>query len=102
MNRKDFIRTSALATGALISRPFITYASQSKYKIALIGSGWWGTNILREAIKSGECQVVALCDVDDRQLKKCLEEVTKLCDDRPKTYKNYQELLQKEKLIYLS
>ena len=97
MNRKDFIRTSALATGALISRPFITYASQSKYKIALIGSGWWGTNILREAIKSGECQVVALCDVDDRQLKKCLDEVTKLCDDRPKTYKNYQELLHKEK-----
>ncbi len=97
MNRKDFIRTSALATGALISRPFITYASQTKYKIALIGSGWWGTNILREAIKSGECQIVALCDVDDRQLKKCLDEVTKLCTDRPKTYKNYQELLQKEK-----
>jgi predicted dehydrogenase len=97
MNRKDFIRTSALATGAVLARPFITYASQSKYKIALIGSGWWGTNILREAIKSGECQVVALCDVDDRQLKKCLEEVTKLCNDRPKTYKNYQELLQKEK-----
>ena len=97
MNRKDFLRTSALVTGAVLTRPFITYASQTKYKVALIGTGWWGTNILREAIKSGECQVVALCDVDERQLKKCLEEVTKLCDDRPKTYKNYQELLQKEK-----
>lgn len=97
MNRKDFLRTSALATGAVLTRPFITYASQSKYKLALIGTGWWGTNILREAIKSGECQVVALCDVDDRQSKKCLEEVTKLCSDRPKIYKNYQELLHKEK-----
>ena len=97
MNRNEFLKTSILATSALITRPLITYAVQTKYRIALIGSGWWGTNILREAIKSGECQVVALCDVDDRQLKKCLEEVKKLCSDSPKTYKNYQELLLKEK-----
>ena len=97
MNRNEFLKTSILATSALITRPLITYAAQTKYRIALIGSGWWGTNILREAIKSGECQVIALCDVDDRQLKKCLEEVKKLCSDSPKTYKNYQELLIKEK-----
>lgn len=97
MNRKDFIRTSALATGALVSRPFITYASQSKYKTALIGTGWWGTNIVREAIKSGECQIVAVCDVDDRQIKQCLAEMGKLTSDQPKVYKNYQELLHKEK-----
>src|SRR6218665_2942003 len=97
MNRKDFIRTSALATGALVSRPFITYATQAKYKTALIGAGWWGTNIVREAIKSGECQIVAVCDVDDRQIKQCLGEIGKLTNDQPKIYKNYQELLQKEK-----
>ena len=97
MNRKDFIRTSALATGALVSRPFITYATQAKYKTALIGAGWWGTNIVREAIKSGECQIVAVCDVDDRQIKQCLGEIGKLTNDQPKIYKNYHELLQKEK-----
>jgi predicted dehydrogenase len=97
MNRKDFIRTSALATGALVSRPFITYATQAKYKTALIGAGWWGTNIVREAIRSGECQIVAVCDVDDRQIKQCLGEIGKLTNDQPKIYKNYQELLQKEK-----
>lgn len=97
MNRKSFLKTSALAAGAIISRPLITLASQSKYKLALIGSGWWGTNILREAIRSGECQLVALCDVDERQVKKCLEEVNKLTNDQPKVYKNYQELLHKEK-----
>lgn len=97
MNRNKFLKTSILATSAILSRPLITYSAQTKFRLALIGSGWWGTNILREAIKSGECQVVALCDVDDRQLKKCLEEVKKLCSDSPKTYKNYQELLFKEK-----
>jgi FlaA1/EpsC-like NDP-sugar epimerase len=96
MNRKSFLKTSALAAGAIISRPLITLASQSKYKLALIGSGWWGTNILREAIRSGECQLVALCDVDERQVKKCLEEVNKLTNDQPKVYKNYQELLHKD------
>lgn len=97
MNRKDFLRTSALATGAVLARPFITFSQQTKYKTALIGSGWWGTNILREAIRAGESQVVALCDVDERQLKKCAEEVGELCSDKPKLYQDYKELLAKEK-----
>ncbi|MFN3848355.1 MAG: Gfo/Idh/MocA family protein [Spirosomataceae bacterium] len=97
MNRQEFLRTSALAGAAVLARPFITFAHQSKYRVALIGSGWWGTNILREAIRSGETQVVALCDVDESQLKKCQEEVNKLCNDQPKLYKDYRELLQKEK-----
>ena len=41
------------------------------YRTALIGSGWWGTNILREAAASGRCKIVALVDVDKRQLAKC-------------------------------
>ena len=73
MNRNTFLKTTALATGALFAKPFISYANQQKYKVALIGSGWWGTNILREAIKSGECQIVALCDVDERQVKKMFD-----------------------------
>ena len=97
MNRNTFLKTTALATGALFAKPFISYASQQKFKVALIGSGWWGTNILREAIKSGECQIVALCDVDERQVKKCLTELNKLSNDQPKIYYNYQELLHKEK-----
>lgn len=97
MNRETFLKTSALATAGLLGRPFITFSQVSKYRTALIGSGWWGMNILREAIRAGESQVVALCDVDTRQLEKTKQEVGKLCTDSPKLYTDFRELLAKEK-----
>ncbi|WP_128543205.1 Gfo/Idh/MocA family protein [Larkinella soli] len=97
MNRSDFLKSSALAGAALAARPFITYAQQSTYRTALIGSGWWGNNILRCAMQAGQSKVVALCDVDQRQLTKTAEEVGKLTSDKPKLYRDYRELLSKEK-----
>jgi predicted dehydrogenase len=98
MKRQEFIKSTVIAGMAVMGRPFITFASQQKYKVALVGSGWWGMNILREAIKSGECQVVALCDVDQNQLKVANDEVNKLCNDQPKQYLDYRELFKKEQL----
>jgi predicted dehydrogenase len=97
MNRRDFLHTSAFATAAVAAHPFIVAKRPAKYKTALIGSGWWGTNILREGIKTGQIQVVALCDVDQNQLKNCRTEVDKLCTDQPKTYTDYRECIAKEK-----
>ena len=97
MKRKDFIRTSALLSAGILTRPFITYAGASKYKVALIGSGWWGTNILRAAVASGEVEVVALCDADENQLLKCEADLKNWCTDSPKKYKHYKECIQKSK-----
>ncbi len=98
LSRRGFVQSS-LAAGAALSAPHLLLASKAekKYRTALIGSGWWGTNILREAIGSGECQVAALCDVDDHQLELALAEVGKLSSDQPKRYKDYRELLDREK-----
>ncbi len=68
-----------------------------KYKTALIGSGWWGMNILRCAIEAGESKVVALCDVDQNLLDPAAAEVERLTGDRPKRYRDYRELLSAEK-----
>ena len=69
-----------------------------KYRTALVGSGWWGMNILTcGAIESGECQVAALCDVDERQLEAAAAKVQELTGDQPKRYKDYRELLAREK-----
>ncbi|MCC6727211.1 MAG: Gfo/Idh/MocA family oxidoreductase [Saprospiraceae bacterium] len=94
MNRRHFIKNSSLAGLALTAHPFIVRKRVSKYSVALIGSGWWGTNILREAIRSGEVQVVALCDVDLEQIKKCDAEVQRLCTDRPKHFTDYRECIK--------
>jgi predicted dehydrogenase len=98
MNRRAFLRTGA-ATGMLLaSAPAIIGQSEGKkYKTALIGCGWWGKNILREAIASKNCKVVGLCDVDANDLEITAEQVNDLNGDKPKSYRNHLELLEKEK-----
>jgi len=102
MNRTDFLKTSALAGASLITDPlevraFITRKAAEKYRTAVVGSGWWGGNILRCAVQAGESKIVALCDVDTRQLKKTSEELSKLTTDQPKLYQDYREMLAAEK-----
>ena len=98
MNRRAFVNTAA-ATGMATQVPLLARPGKSgkKYRAALIGSGWWGMNILREAMASGTIQVVALNDVSDDALEVAAEEVQDLSGTQPKTYKDYRELLEKEK-----
>ncbi|HEY3129398.1 MAG TPA: Gfo/Idh/MocA family oxidoreductase [Acidobacteriota bacterium] len=96
MNRRSFIRSS-VAAGMAFSAVPIFGANNDKYRTALLGSGWWGMNILHEAMASGECKVVAMCDVDQNQLDPAAANVEKLSGDQPKAYKDFRELLAKEK-----
>ena len=102
MNRSDFLKTSALAGATLITDPaevraFITRQPARKFRTAVVGSGWWGTNILRCAVQAGESKIVALCDVDTRQLETAGDELAKLTSDKPKLYRDYREMLATEK-----
>jgi predicted dehydrogenase len=100
MNRRHFIKTSAAASVAYsaFSLPLISVAGKTRpYRTALVGSGWWGMNILREAIAAGESKVVALCDVDQNMLTAAALEVGKLNGDKPKKYGDYREMLAREK-----
>jgi predicted dehydrogenase len=100
MNRRDFIKTSASASAAYSALPLmpaLNFDKTKKYRTALIGSGWWGMNILRSAMAAGESKVVAMCDVDQNQLLPASAEVQKLSGDKPKQYKDFRELLVKEK-----
>ena len=90
MNRRIFFQTALSATPLLI-------AQGKKYKTALIGSGWWGMNIMREALASGECSAVALADPDPSQMDKAGAEIVKLSSDQPRRYKDYREMLKKER-----
>jgi predicted dehydrogenase len=95
LHRRTFLSSTAAAT-ALLAAPKIHAASKTKqYRTALIGSGWWGMNILREALAAGQTKVVALCDVDSDRLELAAEEVEDLCGDQPRTYADYRELFDK-------
>ena len=98
ITRREFVRASA-AAGAVLAAPAVITAAKAaaRYRTALVGSGWWGMNIFREALASGECQAVALCDVDDNQLEPALAEVGKLTSDQPRRYKDFRLLLERER-----
>lgn len=99
LNRRQFIQTTTASGIALASTPFIHAAPKDKqYRTALIGSGWWGMNILKEAMAGGQCKPVALCDVDQDAMELAVEEVNDLSGNTPTTYTDFRELLDREKI----
>jgi len=97
VTRRHFLGASAAAPLAFAA-PAVHGAEKNKrYRTALVGSGWWGMNILRTAIAAGDVYVVALADVDRNQLDPAVADVEKLTGSAPKEYKDYRELLDAEK-----
>ena len=97
-NRRQFLRTTTAAALAFSAAPLLrAQVPGRKYRTALIGCGWWGNNILGEAMASGECRITALCDVDRRFLDRTAARVKKELGDDAKPYEDYRELLAKEK-----
>ena len=86
-------QTSAAASASYLGIPLIK-TNKEPYRIVLIGSGWWGMNILREAVRSGKVKLVGLCDVDQSQLKKATDEIKEWNGDTPKWYTDYRECIQ--------
>lgn len=101
IQRRRFLQAAA-ASAATASLPLNRAArvhAQSKgkiYRTALIGSGWWGMNILRQALAAGNTKCVALCDVDQDRLELAAEEVGELTSDSPKCYGDFRELLDQQ------
>ncbi len=99
IHRRSFLKTSVAGSVALAAPALIAAEQKSgkKYRTALIGSGWWGMNILGEAMRSKQSKVVGLCDVDQRQLDPAAARVEQDTGDQPRQYTDYRELLEKEK-----
>jgi predicted dehydrogenase len=98
--RREFIHSSlaAGAAAAALAAPAVHAQDKAKkYRTALIGTGWWGMNILGEAVASDQCQVVAMCDVDESQMKGAIEKLSAKTSDQPKRYGDFRELLDREK-----
>ncbi len=99
MNRRSFLQTS-LAAGSLAALTIKVRGAVPagrKFRTALVGAGWYGNNIVLEAMASGRCQIVGVCDVDRRNLEPTLERVAKLSGDQARGYRDFRELIDKEK-----
>src|SRR4026208_2223989 len=96
-SRRKFLKNAALTTAGfyivprhVLGRGYI--APSDKLNIAGIGVGGKGQSDLAEFAKSPKANIVALCDVDDRQAKKSRERFP-----QAKYYKDFREMLDKEK-----
>src|SRR6195952_743386 len=95
-SRRDFLKSSSLAAAGffivprhVLGRGFT--APSDKLRIAGIGAGGKGESDLSEFSKSPNADIVFLCDVDDRQIKKSVERFPKA-----KRYYDWREMLEKE------
>jgi len=60
MNRRSFLSTT-VSSSLLASAPYVIGQSTDRvYRAALIGSGWWGMNLLTEGLASKRLKCVAL------------------------------------------
>lgn len=104
-NRRHFLRSAAAAAAfSSAAGPLILAQPKSgkRYRTVLIGSGWWGMNILHTALEEGSCEVVALCDVDADALEVSADEVESLTGTLPPTYRDYREMLDAVKNIEIA
>lgn len=111
MQRRKFLTTTAAATamtttGLLNQTRALgavhTFDESKKYRVGLIGTGWYGkVDLFRlMAVAGDEVEVVGLCDVD----KNMLSEAAKLTverqksDKQPALYGDYRKLLADQDL----
>ncbi len=94
MNRRDFLCASAASLAALQTRAFAAEGDKP-LRVALVGCGWYGKTDLCHLMQVAPVEVVALCDVDRRQLDGAVELVAKRqpSGKRPPTFGDYRKLL---------
>ena len=99
MNRRTFLEKASMSSAALISTFYIpTLAQNKKLKVGLIGCGWYGMVITKAALKVGGVEITGICDVDTEHLENSASEIEELQGKKPKTYKDYRDLINQKSL----
>ena len=103
MHRRTFIKGAgaSLALAALQSSGMPVFLHDDKvYRVALIGTGWYGKSDLFRLIQVSPVEVVALCDVDQHKLTEAGDMVSKRQKSgrKPKLYSDHQKMLAENQL----
>lgn len=102
IDRRHFLHgaTAALALTTLRANGMNLMTSDKPMSAALIGTGWYGKSDLFRLIQVAPVEVVALCDVDQKQLEGAAQLVSQRqkSKKKPKLYTDYQKMLAENKL----
>jgi predicted dehydrogenase len=96
MNRRDFIKGSAAAIALSRVPKYAEQLAETRKRVGLIGTGWYGKTDLLRMIQVAPVEVVSLCDVDTRMLSDAADLVAtrQKSKQRPRTYSDWRELLK--------
>ncbi|MCX6906622.1 MAG: Gfo/Idh/MocA family oxidoreductase, partial [Verrucomicrobia bacterium] len=97
--RRAFLKSSAAVGLALVAPAIFGQSPTKKYRVALIGCGWYGTSDLLRLIQVAPVEVVGLCDPDKKMLAATSELVCQRqkLSKGPPTYGDYREMLRQQK-----
>src|SRR5690349_21309662 len=97
IGRRGLLRSAACAAlGVSTLHSYADEFQEKKYRVGLIGSGWYGKCDLFRLIQVAPVEVVSLCDVDKRMLEDAADQVAQrqVSKERPRTYHDYRDMLK--------
>ncbi|MHC4244877.1 MAG: Gfo/Idh/MocA family protein, partial [Planctomycetota bacterium] len=95
MNRRKFIGSTVAGTVGMTTMLYGgSETGRAKLKVGLIGCGGYGMADVRAAFKVGGVEIIAICDIDSEHLKSSADKIETMQGSRPKTFKQYKELLR--------
>ena len=91
------LAVSTVSTLILPRRLFGAEAPSNKIALGCIGVGWQGGGNLENFLAQEDCQVVAICDVDEQHLQQAIDTVNSKYGNKDcKGYKDFRELLARK------
>ncbi|HZH96299.1 MAG TPA: Gfo/Idh/MocA family oxidoreductase [Flavisolibacter sp.] len=95
MQRRNFIKSGTIAVGGALLAPLPLFGAEEKIKIAILGTGWWGTDfLLPNLLSSGQFEVIGLCDVNSVSLKKAATKVKEAGGKEPGLFSSYHQMFE--------
>ncbi|MBS1505175.1 MAG: Gfo/Idh/MocA family oxidoreductase [Bacteroidetes bacterium] len=102
INRRHFLKgaTASLVLSALGAEALDLLSPAQPWRVALIGTGWYGKSDLFRLIQVAPVEVIALCDVDQNQLKEAgrLVSTRQKSGKVPRLYDDHLKMLSENEL----
>ena len=94
MHRRTFIKNTGLATAGLWLTN-LGFSADRKIKTAIVGMGWFGTDLLLpNALATGKCEIIGLCDVNQKAFQKSLDFLGKNGQAKPQLFTDYKKMYE--------
>ena len=96
-SRRGFLKGSLAAAVFPYLVPASAFGANDRLTMAVVGTGGRGRHLARQFTKLGDVRVVAACDADSRELKKCIDETNKQYGDSACLgYSDFREVMARK------